>query len=154
MSKEIMTEEAFYELIENLKVVDKLTIYGKNAIKYWVLKLRERNEELEKNIDRLGEEQKEREKYVHSLEIKIQKLMKKNERKNKIINSKDRLIYITGIELRNAEKQIELMAEYIANISDCPAEIFNVNFACANRCNASIDKECWIKYFENKVEEE
>ena len=85
---------------------------------------------------------------------KIKKLQKENEEKDKTIESKDRLIYITGIELRDAEKQIELMAEYISNISDCPAEIFNVNLACASRCNASIDKECWIKYFENKVKEE
>ena len=84
----------------------------------------------------------------------ITKLQKENEEKDKTIESKDRLIWITGIELRDAEKQIDLMAEYIANISDCPAEIFNVNFACANRCNASIDKECWIKYFENKMKED
>ena len=84
----------------------------------------------------------------------ITKLQKENEEKDKTIESKDRLIYITGIELRDAEKQIELMAEYISNISDCPAEIFNVNLACASRCNASIDKECWIKYFENKAKGE
>ena len=56
--------------------------------------------------------------------------------------------------LEQKDKQIDLMAEYIADISDCPAEIFNVNLACASRCNASIDKECWIKYFENKVKED
>ena len=100
MSKEIMTEEAFYELIENLEVVDKLTIYGKNAIKYWVLKLRERNEELEKNIDRLGEEQKEREKYVHSLENKLQQ-------KNKIIYEFAR----SYVELKGYETK----EEYINN---------------------------------------
>lgn len=108
MSKEIMTEEAFYELIENLEVVDKLTIYGKNAIKYWVLKLQKENklakeqlkkqdreiEELEKSVDRLTDEQEEREKYVHGLEEK----------------ALDNIV-TTDKENMQLKKQIRLMAE-------------------------------------------
>lgn len=42
--KEIMSEEAFKELIDNLEIVEKLTPYGRKAIKYWVTKLQKENE--------------------------------------------------------------------------------------------------------------
>ena len=56
-------------------------------------------------------------------------------------------------ELEQKEKQIEVMAEYIADISDCPLENCNTDLDCG-KCNADIEKECWIKYFEGKVKGE
>ena len=44
--EEIMSEEAFKELIDNLEIIEKLTPYGRKAIKYWVNKLQQENEEL------------------------------------------------------------------------------------------------------------
>ena len=51
--KEIMSEEAFKELIDNLEIVEKLTPYGRKAIKYWVNKLQKENEEKDKRINDL-----------------------------------------------------------------------------------------------------
>ena len=51
--KEIMSEEAFKELIDNLESVEKLTLYGRKAIKYWVNKLQKENEKKDKQIEAL-----------------------------------------------------------------------------------------------------
>lgn len=49
--KEIMSEKAFKELIDNLEIVEKLTPYGRKAIKYWVNKLQRENEEKDEQIE-------------------------------------------------------------------------------------------------------
>ena len=42
--KKIMSEEAFNELIDNLEIVEKLTLYGRKNIKYYFKKLQKENE--------------------------------------------------------------------------------------------------------------
>lgn len=42
--QEIMSEEAFNELIDNLEMVEKLTLYGRKNIKYYFKKLQEEKE--------------------------------------------------------------------------------------------------------------
>lgn len=42
--QEFMSEEAFNELIDNLEMVEKLTLYGRKNIKYYYKKLKEENE--------------------------------------------------------------------------------------------------------------
>lgn len=50
-------------------------------------------------------------------------------------------------------KIIDLMAEYISNIQDCPLENCGVDLDCENRCdnNEKLIEECWKIYFESKV---
>ena len=50
--EEIMSEEAFKELIDNLEIIEKLTPYGRKAIKYWVTKLQKENEVLKRAFDK------------------------------------------------------------------------------------------------------
>ncbi len=50
--EEIMSEEAFKELIDNLEIIEKLTPYGRKAIKYWVTKLKKENEVLKRAFDK------------------------------------------------------------------------------------------------------
>lgn len=47
IEEDIMSEEAFNELIDNFEVVETLTIYGRKAIKQNVKKLQKRIKELE-----------------------------------------------------------------------------------------------------------
>lgn len=159
MSKEIMTEEAFYELIENLEVVDKLTIYGKNAIKYWVLKLQKENKLAKEQLKKQCEIADER----NDLLVKVQKLQKENEKKDielkelqlrkdnqekrfrqykEDMNKKHEEIYEDLVsEKEEKDKQIELMAEYIYNTQiEC-----NVYYK---------DKKEVKQYFENKAKED
>lgn len=109
MSKEIMTEEAFYELIENLEVVDKLTIYGKNAIKYWVLKLQKENKLAKEQLKKQCEIADER----NDLLVKVQKLQKEKEEYKKLYEKA--LSDVVSADKENIElkKQLDLMTEFI-----------------------------------------
>ena len=49
--EEIMSEEAFNELIDNFEVVETLTEYGRKAIKQNVKKLQNRIKELEAKLE-------------------------------------------------------------------------------------------------------
>ena len=60
--EEIMCKEAFDELINNLEIVEKLTLYGKKSIKYWVTKLQKENEEKDKQIDLMAE-------YINEIDV-------------------------------------------------------------------------------------
>lgn len=53
------------------------------------------------------------------------------------------------------KKQIDLMAEYINNIQDCPLENCGVDLDCENRCanDEELKKQCWKMYFESKSKE-
>lgn len=61
------------------------------------------------------------------------------EEKDKTISSKDKII--------------DLMAEYISNITDCPFESKGKYLDCEKMCDVRTDKECWKQYFENKAKE-
>lgn len=67
------------------------------------------------------------------------------------------LLYPDGDEIYKRyyeqKKQIDLMAEYINNIQDCPLENCGVDLDCENRCdnNEKLIEECWKIYFESKV---
>ena len=50
--EEIMCKEAFDELINNLEIVEKLTLYGKKSIKYWATKLQKENKDLKTTINK------------------------------------------------------------------------------------------------------
>ena len=50
--EEIMSEEAFNELIDNFEVVETLTEYGRKAIKQNVKKLQNRIKELEAKLEK------------------------------------------------------------------------------------------------------
>ena len=53
--------------------------------------------------------------------------------------------------LEEKDKIIDLMAEYISNITDCPFESEKTYLDCERMCDVRTDKECWKQYFENKV---
>lgn len=54
MKENIMSEEAFNELINGFEVVEKLTMYGRKNIKYHVQKLQQENKELENINEKLS----------------------------------------------------------------------------------------------------
>lgn len=87
--KEIMSEEAFKELIDNLEIIEKLTPYERKAIKYWVNKLQKENEEL---TTALSKQSKDIGNYLVELQQKDKQIdlsaefIKKNISEKKIIN--------------------------------------------------------------------
>ena len=67
-------------------------------------------------------------------------------------------VYISDLKnvlsiLKEKDKQIDLTAEYISNITDCPFESEGKYLDCEKMCDVRTDKECWKQYFENKAKE-
>ena len=58
--------------------------------------------------------------------------------------------------IQERDKQIDLMAKYLAIVRDCPNEDKGANLDCEKRCSNddNIYTECWKIYFKNKAEEE
>ena len=55
--------------------------------------------------------------------------------------------------LEEKDKIIDLMAEYISNMTDCPFESEGKYLDCERMCDVRTDRECWKQYFENKAKE-
>lgn len=80
-------------------------------------------------------EDEERNKYQDAIETVLPML----EEKDKTISGKDKII--------------DLMAEYISNITDCPFEKERKYLDCERMGDVRTDKECWKQYFKNKAKE-
>lgn len=50
-NQKVMSEEAFNELIDNIEVVERLTLYGRRNIKYYVQLLQKENQKYKEVID-------------------------------------------------------------------------------------------------------
>jgi len=68
-----------------------------------------------------------------------------------IVNVKDIETVLSMLE--EQDKIIDLTAEYISNITDCPFESEGKYLDCEKMCDVRTDKECWKQYFENKAKE-
>ena len=55
--------------------------------------------------------------------------------------------------LKEKDKIIDLMLEYISNITDCPFENEGKYLDCERMCDVRTDKEYWKQYFEYKAKE-
>lgn len=55
--------------------------------------------------------------------------------------------------LKEKDRQIDLMSEYISEHTDCPCENEGKDLDCEKMCDVRIDRDCWKIYFENKVKE-
>ena len=52
-SRKYMSQEAFNELIDNIEVVERLTLYGRRNIKYYVQLLQQENQKLKLDLRNL-----------------------------------------------------------------------------------------------------
>ena len=138
--EEIMCKEAFDELINNLEIVEKLTLYGRKSIKYWVAKLQKENEKYkylyQKALDNTIKSDRE------NIELK-----KENEQLKITVNKQSIDISNNLLELQQKDKKIDLMAEY-----------WNTRLAMCDNCDKIVEKyeentckECIKQYFETKA---
>ncbi len=82
--------------------------------------------------------------------------------KNAIADGYNRItnpLIVTALEtvlsmLEEKDKIIDLMLEYISNITDCPFENEGKYLDCERMCDVRTDKECWKQYFKSKAEKE
>ena len=133
--EEIMSEEAFNELIDNLEIIEKLTPYGRKAIKYWVNKLQKENEK-----------ERNKNKQLSNSIIKIYK--EQDNLQARLDRKRD--------EIREKDKQIDLSAEFIKN-NMSEKKIINeicIKGKCNNEeCHEDDLKDCIKQYFEKLVKE-
>ena len=106
--EEIMCKEAFDELINNLEIVEKLTLYGKKSIKYWATKLQKENEKYkylyQKALDNTIKSDRE------NIELK-----KENEQLKITVNKQSIDISNNLLELQQKDKKIDLIAFSLAD---------------------------------------
>ena len=106
--EEIMCKEAFDELINNLEIVEKLTLYGRKSIKYWVAKLQKENEKYkylyQKALDNTIKSDRE------NIELK-----KENEQLKITVNKQSIDISNNLLELQQKDKKIDLIAFSLAD---------------------------------------
>lgn len=149
VEEDIMSEEAFNELIENFEVVESLTKYGRKAIKQNVKKLQGKIKEKDKEIEELKKVLDERFIYVAGARTVYARLMSLD--KEDIVKDDLALrneIYQHIEDKEKKDKIINLMADYVATL-DIGEDI------CANVGNDNCDKmnfgeceECIKQYFE------
>ena len=108
IEEDIMSEEAFNELIDNFEIVNTLTEYGRKAIKQNVKKLQKRIKELEEQVKILDEAYtgviKESKKWFDIAHSSIPKQKVKDVIKNETIN-------ISGFECIAVENLEELLED-------------------------------------------
>ena len=117
--------------------------------------------------DELKNEVRERDKGINSL-MQSRKKWKyryyKTKKENKDLQKSEQQIYddyqdIGKIafeysdKIEQQNKIIDLMAEYISNIRDCPFENEGKYLDCEKMCDIRTDVECWKQYFANKAKE-
>lgn len=49
------------------------------------------------------------------------------------------------------DKTIKEMAEFIANVQDCPNDVFDCDLNCEHRCGTIKESECWEMYFKEEI---
>lgn len=162
--KKMMSEEAFDELIDNLEIVEKLTLYGRRSIKYHVKKLQDELKGLEdvkeimntnvkelvelKNIRKIKDENW---RLQTDNKLKIDEIEKKDKQIQELIN-KNKKLELEAQEnfdkaTENAEEIIKLnkiikeMAKYIAK-EDKTNKFCDYKTVCDNDC-----EECVEAYF-------
>lgn len=100
-----MNEE---ELLEHLKTNGIESYWQQEMLVKYTDKLQKENEDLEQTIDNSLEEQKEREKYTHSLEQKLEHLKKENEElKEKNEDLRENLSFQTGKNFSELREEIK-----------------------------------------------
>lgn len=140
--------------IKNIKFNVTSSFYSSGTISLSI----EEKEAIETALNLITKLQKENEE--KDQEITKYKNMYKSEHdihntRNEQLDRKERGIIKAKQQLIEKDKQIDLMAEYINNIQDCPLENCGVNLDCENRCNndEKTIKQCWIKYFKKLAKE-
>lgn len=115
--------------------------------------------ETEKELDKLKEQLKEKDKIIDKLKKHNYDLLRKLKNRVKEVKKLEKYsLYKEEFsrlnkQLQNKDKIIDLTAEYISNITDCPFESEGKYLDCEKMCDVRTDKECWKQYFENKAKE-
>ena len=154
LSEEIMSKEAFEELIRNLEIVASLTLYGRKSIKYWVTKLQKENKELKSKNKHLKSENNAYGNEIVRQNLEIVEKDRYIKNSEEITTEMNNDIKKLLLENKQKDKQIDLMVEKI--YKRISAKELN-KYCNKQKNNCKNYKECFncIKqYFENKAKGE
>ena len=151
-----MTKEQAIEILEGLKKSNEACIKSSKIedtpfTTIW----KRQNEAIETVLSMLEEKDKQIDKLKkHNDELlrKLRNRVKEVKKLEKYSLYKEEFSRLNK-QLQNKDKIIDLTAEYISNITDCPFESEGKYLDCEKMCDVRTDKECWKQYFENKAKE-
>lgn len=109
IEEDIMSEEAFNELIDNFEIVNTLTEYGRKAIKQNVKKLQKRIKELEEHLKKYYDGELYTAKQLKNVEENQNKYFINKQKVKDLI--KNETINISGFECIAVEDLEELLKE-------------------------------------------
>ena len=123
IEEDIMSEEAFNELIDNFEVVEKITMFGRKSIKYYVKKIQAEREQDKKRIQEL-EKEKQRYKIAFNQQLEVLKdtvkklndsipTQKVIDKIKEIKEDKDSKYYDKFLHERDIENAIETLQELL-----------------------------------------
>lgn len=144
------------------KLAIKRLELNKNTEIYVDYKTKEKTDDIEVVLDLLKEDKNVKEKMtIEQAQEILDELQRtepdklKGEAKKlfeaimKIADERDEL----KKQVRQKDKIIHSMTEYISEHTDCPCENEGKDLDCEKMCDVRIDRDCWKIYFENKVKE-
>lgn len=109
IEEDIMSEEAFNELIDNFEIVNTLTEYGRKAIKQNVKKLQKRIKELEEHLKKYYDGELYTAKQLKNVEENQNKYFINKQKVKDLIENET--INISGFECIAVEDLEELLEE-------------------------------------------
>lgn len=123
IEEDVMSEEAFNELIDNFEVVEKITMFGRKSIKYYVKKMQAEREQDKKRIQEL-EKEKQRYKIAFNQQLEVLKdtvkklndsipTQKVIDKIKEIKEDKDSKYYHKFLHERDIENAIETLQEFL-----------------------------------------
>lgn len=84
IEEDVMSEEAFNELIDNFEVVEKITMFGRKSIKYYVKKMQAEREQDKKRMQELEKEKKRKDMFMEMAKEVVENSILKQKVKDKI----------------------------------------------------------------------
>lgn len=110
IEEDIMSEEAFNELIDNFEVVEKITMFGRKSIKYYVKKMQAEREQDKKRMQELEKEKKRKDMFMEMAKEVVENSILKQKVKEVLQNNRNELFGMTCLskeQYRPYEMQIE-----------------------------------------------
>ena len=143
-----MTEKEAQKVLDELQGVrpEQLKDEAKRLFEA-IMKIADERDKIKQEYDR----------DIHILQNRLDLVNAENIKKDKQIEQYQKMLATNDMlhikESQEKDKIIDLMAEDISELTDCPFERKKKYLDCEKMCDVRTDKECWKQYFKDKVNE-
>lgn len=154
-----MTKEQVQQVLDELNEIKPEKLEGNSKRLFEAImsiaderdELRQKVKEINKGINSLMQSRKKWKYRYYKMKNKNKDLQKSVEQIYDNYQDIGKMAFDYADKLEQKDKIIDLMLEYISNITDCPFENEGKYLDCERMCDVRTDKECWKQYFENKA---